>query len=344
MYGSSDSTRLTRKALQKNGKKRQRMHADPSSFALAAIRRASGGALESLRRGLSSGALILQNRGLWLPLECRRCGWATFDTEGFALATSSYDLGINEAARAWSITGPPGRSAVLLYITHNRVSPTKTASQQYRNPSSKRTSVVITMRQSFMHTLVYLLQKDKPEAVAADLLALKGAMRSCPPGGRRTNPDEGKLQISWDALHSVASKQCASDPDIARIDKASLGKAFADAGFLLHRVHWGDVKVYVIYSPDKVDVLDKATVGIVIRAVLDKVLLGLHDGAADSGVSAENTASTSAATKPMEGKVGCMLAYLPFILLTFVGGAAPPQTPLLPSLAAFNWKLKNCLV
>ena len=174
-----------------------------------------------------------------------------------------------------------------------------------------------------MHALVYLLEKDKPEALAADLLALKGAMRSCPAGGRRANPDEGKLQISWDALHSVASKQ-SQQSDPASFDKASLGKVFADVGFPLHRVHWGGVKVYVICSPEKFDVLDKATIGVVLRAMLDKVLLGLRNGTADSGVSAEYAESTSKAANPLEGKMPPMPMHAVDICW---GGCAPPNPP-----------------
>ena len=109
--------------------------------------------------------------------------------------------------------------------------------------------------------------------------------------------------------------------DTAHLDKASLGKVFDDAGFPLHFIHWGGVKVYAIYSPEKVDAQDQATVGVVIRTMLDKVLLGLHNGAADIGVSAE---STSAADKPMEGMEGCMLSsILPCRCMPLTLGSSP---------------------
>ena len=92
------------------------MHADACSVALAAIRKASDRALESLGRGLYSGAFILQNHGLQLPRGCMRCGWATCETEGFALAASSYDLGINEAAERCPIECRQKESGILLYI------------------------------------------------------------------------------------------------------------------------------------------------------------------------------------------------------------------------------------
>ena len=121
------------------------------------------------------------------------------------------------------------------------------------------------------------------------------------------------MQILWDAFYRVAAelwpKLCSpSKPEVAPIDKASLGDILSAAGFSQQRFRWGDdVSVYAITSSDKVAVVDAASLGAVIRAVFDKVLLGnLHACAADVGGRAAKRKSADAsaareAAKPTEG-------------------------------------------